>query len=719
MKNALRVFKRDMKSIIKNPVAMIIVVGICVIPSLYAWVNIKACWDPYENTGTIPIAVANNDKGTTFNDEELNIGNDVIEELKNNDKVGWKFVDSKEAELGVVDGTYYAMIEIPEDFSEDLTSLVTDNPKKPEITYKVDTKANPVAAKIAGAAKTTLVDEITANFISTVNETVFDSFNEMGEDLQDKEKKIISLKDSIIKVDQNMDLILAVLRNVNSNSANLSKYLSELKTTMPDVINGINTIGGNKQNTKSFLTNTQSTLSSAFDDADFNLKQAQGSTERIQALLKQLSIAGSENTTVDTNAILSKISAEIDAVNSRISTLIVFLGDVNDFHPNATVSQMIVSLKDIRGNLTEQKNNLDKLQKQVGNTNQVNQELVNTISNNMSKIHNDITTEINDYNSQARPQLNDIANSLIKATDDASTLIDLSQGLASQIDTLLGSGAEGTELAADISQKLYDRLTEYEDIISKMSDELKTVDNKDLVKIISILQSNPEFMGDFISDPFNLKEQPIFSIPNYGSAMTPVYTVLALWVGGLMLTAVLRTDVVDFEGSEDITIRQKYFGKMITFVTLALVQGLVVSIGNKALLGVYTVNTLLMILFALMTSFTFSIIIYTCVALLGNVGKAIAIVLMIIQLAGSGGTYPIQVDPMFFRVLQPFFPFTYAVGGFREAIAGPLVSSVALDFIVLGLVAGIFIVIGYFLKSPLHHKVSKFEAKFKESGISE
>lgn len=133
----------------------------------------------------------------------------------------------------------------------------------------------------------------------------------------------------------------------------------------------------------------------------------------------------------------------------------------------------------------------------------------------------------------------------------------------------------------------------------------------------------------------------------------------------------------------------------------------------------YTVNTFLMILFALITSLTFSIIIYTCVALLGNIGKALAIVLMIVQLAGSGGTYPIQVDPMIFRVLQPFFPFTYAVGGFREAIAGPLVSSVVLDLLVLIVMAVIFIVIGYFLKSPLHHKVNKFEAKFKASGISE
>ncbi|WP_125154265.1 YhgE/Pip domain-containing protein [Clostridium rectalis] len=719
MKNTLKVFKRDMLSMIKNPVALIVVIGICVIPSLYAWVNIKACWDPYENTSTIPIAVVNNDKGVTFNNKELNIGNDVIKKLKDNHNIGWKFVNSKQAELGVIDGTYYATIEIPENFSCDLTSLISDKPKKPEILYKVDTKTNPVATKIAGAAKTTLVDEITTNFISTVNETVFDSFNEMGENLQDKEDKIIKVKDSIIKADENMDIILAALNNVNSNSENLSNYLLELKSTIPDMIKSINTLSDNKKNSKGFLINTQDTLNNAFLNADFNFKEIESSTEKIQNLLKDLAISGSDNSSININSTLSKIKREIDFVNTRINRLVVFFQNINDLHPSKPVSQIIVNLKNIMDNLNKEKDSLDKLQQQVGSTNEVNKDLINTISSNIFNIHKDVESEIKNYNLKARPELNNIVNNLIKATDDASKLIDLSGGLVNQIDELLSSGAEGSELASDISKKLYDRLTEYKEVIGKISERLKMVDNKDLVKIISILQSNPQFMGDFISSPFNLKEEPIYAIPNYGSAMTPVYTVLALWVGGLILTSVLRTDVVDFKGSKNITIRQKYFGKMLTFITFALIQGLVVAVGNKLILGVYTVNTFLMILFSLITAFTFSIIIYSCVALLGNVGKALAIVLMIVQLAGSGGTYPIQVDPMIFRILQPFFPFTYAIGGFREAIAGPLISSVVLDLVVLIVQAFIFILIGYFLKSPLHHKVSKFEAKFKESGISE
>ncbi len=179
-RNAIKVYKRDIKSLHKNFIAIVIILGVCILPSLYAWVNIKACWDPYENTSTIPIAVINNDRGAKLKGKDLNIGDEVVKKLKNNNKIGWKFTNKKEADMGVIDGTYYASIEIPEDFSGDIISILSDNPKHPEIIYKVDTKENPVASKITGMAKTTLINEITTNFVTTVNETIFFSIDGIG-----------------------------------------------------------------------------------------------------------------------------------------------------------------------------------------------------------------------------------------------------------------------------------------------------------------------------------------------------------------------------------------------------------------------------------------------------------------------------------------------------------------------------------------------------------
>ncbi|MDU4883461.1 YhgE/Pip domain-containing protein [uncultured Clostridium sp.] len=719
MKNALLVFKRDVKSIIRNPVAIIIVLGICIIPSLYAWVNIKACWDTYKNTSTIPIAVVNNDKGSVLNDKEINVGNDVVEELKNNNEIGWEFVSEKEADLGLVDGTYYAMIQIPEDFSQDLTSIVSGNIKKPEIIYKVQTKSNPVAVKIAGAAKTSLIDQVTSNFIKTVNETIFSVANDIGEKADENKDKIIKLKDSIILLDENMDLVLSALDGTNNLSININDFLLEIENIVPDLTSGLEAAVNINNETAISADNSRNILNNTIDNLGFNLESIKDTNERIQMQLETLQNSSDNNLVSDIKSTLNDINKTIKTMNESVTSTISFLEKVNSIIQNAEVSNLIASLQNLQSKLESVQDKIQTLQNDISSTSNDLSMTLSSLSESFADINNNIISVIQKYNSNIKEELNNMFNNLIATIDDANYLINQSKGLASEIDEFINIASEGSELTAEMTKKLSESLNEFKEPIDLLSEKLKLVDNNDLINIVSILQSNPSFMGEFISEPFDIVDEAIYEIPNYGSAMAPVYTVLSLWVGGLMLTAILKTEVTDFEGSEKLTLRQKYFGKMITFVVLALIQGLVVSVGNKLILNIYTVNTTLMILFALATSFTFSIIIYTLVAIFGNVGKALSIIFMIVQLAGSGGSYPIQVDPLIFRILQPFFPFTYSLGGFREAIAGPLASSVIIDFVVLGAISILFILFGYYLKAPLHPIVSKFESKFKESGIAE
>ena len=719
MKNALLVFKRDVKSIIRNPVAIIIVLGICIIPSLYAWVNIKACWDTYKNTSTIPIAVVNNDKGSVLNDKEINVGNDVVEELKNNNEIGWEFVSEKEADLGLVDGTYYAMIQIPEDFSQDLTSIVSGNIKKPEIIYKVQTKSNPVAVKIAGAAKTSLIDQVTSNFIKTVNETIFSVANDIGEKADENKDKIIKLKDSIILLDENMDLVLSALDGTNNLSININDFLLEIENIVPDLTSGLEAAVNINNETAISADNSRNILNNTNDNLGFNLESIKDTNERIQMQLETLQNSSDNNLVSDIKSTLNDINKTIKTMNESVTSTISFLEKVNSIIQNAEVSNLIASLQNLQSKLESVQDKIQTLQNDISSTSNDLSMTLSSLSESFADINNNIISVIQKYNSNIKEELNNMFNNLIATIDDANYLINQSKGLASEIDEFINIASEGSELTAEMTKKLSESLNEFKEPIDLLSEKLKLVDNNDLINIVSILQSNPSFMGEFISEPFDIVDEAIYEIPNYGSAMAPVYTVLSLWVGGLMLTAILKTEVTDFEGSEKLTLRQKYFGKMITFVVLALIQGLVVSVGNKLILNIYTVNTTLMILFALATSFTFSIIIYTLVAIFGNVGKALSIIFMIVQLAGSGGSYPIQVDPLIFRILQPFFPFTYSLGGFREAIAGPLASSVIIDFVVLGAISILFILFGYYLKAPLHPIVSKFESKFKESGIAE
>ena len=592
--NILKVFKRDMKAIIKNPIALLIIGGICFIPSLYAWVNIAACWDPYENTSSVPIAVVNNDKGASFNGKEMNIGNEVIDELKNNHAIGWKFVDTKQADRGLIDGTYYAMIEIPEDFSEDLTSVLSENPTKPEIIYKVNTKANPVAGKITGVAQSTLVNQITSNFITTVNETAFSSLNDLGYDVDKNKDNIIKLKNSIIAIDKNMSSIKNMLNNINSNSSNLSTYLKEVQSTMPSITSGLNNISQNTENTGSLINTSKESLNSTFDNIRLNLSESQTSLDKVQSNLDELSSIASDASSAKINALISKSINEIDKVDNSVTAVINFLDAINKKIANEKIANMITSLKNIQNSLAEEKTKLNDLQSKVNSGQNVDKGLLSSISDLTKKIDGQVDNSLNRFDNDTRPALNTIADGLVTATKGASDLLGKANGLVDQINNLLSTANQGSQLANSTSEKLKNSLEEFSGVISELSSKLQDVSDDDLGKIVGILQSNPEFMGDFIANPFNIEVDAIYKVANYGSGMAPIYSVLALWVGSLILISLLKTESAEFEGSENINLRERHFGKMLTFVSLGILQGFIVAFGDKFLLGVQTVNTCLL-----------------------------------------------------------------------------------------------------------------------------
>lgn len=715
MKKGILVFKRDMKNLAKNPIALIIIIGVCLLPSLYAWVNIKACWNPYENTSTVPIAIVNKDKGATLDGKKLNVGNDVISELRKNKKIGWKFVSSEKGNMGVMDGTYYAMIEIPSNFTKDLTSVTTGKPKKPTIIYKVNTKANPVAGKITEVAEETLVNQINANFIATVNKTVFSELNTYGKDVEDSKDKIIELKKAIIALDEHMDVVNFALESVNSNSKNLTEYLKSIQSTLPQVTSGINAVADSNMSTSENIANIKDNLNNSFDGIKSTLNQINNESNQIKDIVSSLNNSDSISKNTIENAI-SQIDKQINNSKSQIDSIIKYLDQFNNIKPNEKITNLINDLNKIKDQLNNEQDQLATLKSKLDGSVESMKSTLDSINSTTSNLSSNVNNAINSYDSEVRPALNNTADSLVTATKDAATLVGSSKGLVQAVNDMLGYASKGSNLTAEMTKDLDSKLNQFKDVIHILSTELKKVNDDDLDSIIAILQSKPQLMGNYISNPFNLKSEPIYPIANYGSGMAPIYTTLALWVGGIVLVSLLKTEA---KGCNDLTIKERYIGKMITFVFLAMIQGLIVALGDKFVLGVQTENLFLFIFTAVLSSAVFTIILYTLVSLFGNIGKAIGIVMMVMQIAGSGGTYPIQVDPLIFRILQPFFPFTYTLSNLREAIAGPLLSTVMFNVVIIIGFAILSILIGYFLKEKLNNTVTKFEKEFKESGLAE
>ena len=717
MKNVFKVFKRDILSIFKNPIALLIISGLCIIPSLYAWINIKAAWDPYSNTGTLPVAVVNEDKGASLMGKDINIGNGIIDELHSNDKIGWKFVNSEEANIGLVNGKYYAMIEIPPDFSENLASITADNPKKADIIYKVNTKVNPVANKITEVAESTLVDQIKKSFVDSVNKELFEKLNNVGDTLDKNKDNIITLKDSIININNNMGLINNVLDGVSSGASNLGSYINTVKTALPQISASLSNVQSITVNTSSIIDNTNATLNTAFNNISLNLETAKSNVENVENVIKNINVNSS--TIEQTKNIIASANNKLNNINTSLNTMITFLEKINGTTANNAVSAMISNLTNIRGIVENQIESLNNASASVDQGGKLKQSIIDGLVSGSSSISNSLNNIINNYNNNTKGQLQSIGSNLSNTTKVAANLINEANGLVGKIQNVVDSASANTEMAANTAKSLQTTMNQFSGVISDLAKSLSGINNNDLDKIIGVLQGNPTLMGNFISTPFNVQQEAVFKINDYGSGMAPIYTVLALWVGALLLTSLLKVNPPHFEGIEQISIRERYFGKFLTFVSICIIQAIIMALGDKYILGVQTANLPLFVLVSIATAITFCVIIFTLVSIFGNFGKAIAIVLMVVQIAGTGGTYPIQVLPMFFRIIEPIMPFSYSVKLFREAIAGPIVSHVVYELIALATFSIIFLLLGYFFKPKFYGRVTKFEKEFEESGIGE
>ena len=405
-------------------------------------------------------------------------------------------------------------------------------------------------------------------------------------------------------------------------------------------------------------------------------------------------------------------------MSNNIKDIQDFLEKINKDSSNEVIVNMISTLENTNKVIKGIQTNISTIQTSINNG-KLDTNAVDNVKKNISNVKSNLDATSTQYTNIVKGQLNNMASSLKNSTDDAVKLISKTEGITSELENMLATATDATDLTSEMTSKLKNKLEEFSDIIKEVSDKLKSVNDNDIAQIIAILQNSPEVMSDFMSDPFKIKEESIFSIPNYGSAMAPLYTVLALWVGGVIASAIFKTEPPEFEGSENLTIKEKYFGKMMTFCFIGAMQGLIAVLGDLYLLKIHAVEPLLLVAFSVVTSLTFTIIIYTVVFLFDNLGKGISIVFLVVQLAGSGASYPIEVNPVFFRVVQPFLPFTYAVGGFREAIGGVVTANVIKDFAFLFVVSIIFTFLGYFLKLKTNNTMNKLRARFKESGLAE
>ncbi|MDF2505348.1 MAG: YhgE/Pip-like protein [Clostridium sp.] len=495
-----------------------------------------------------------------------------------------------------------------------------------------------------------------------------------------------------------------------------------MQNNLPKVTEQINSLQQATESSKTLVSDTSQTISSTASTLNNDMVQAQSINNRIQTLLQQIkdtnNSAASLTNSKDITNNINDLSNLNDSLDKTIGTDIRFLQSIVERSNNNNLSNMINSLNSLDGLIKTEGNNLNQLKTMIENKadGKSLNDKIDKISEENNEISNNITSNSNDFYVNVLPVLNNMRDNLNTNLDDVNSVLESTKVIVPQLNALAKYGIATSKLSVNQANQLNDKLSDIQNQLNELTSKMKAINGNNLNDIVKILQMNPNKLSSFISSPLDVKEVDVYGEGIFGVGLTPFYTVLAIWVGALLLCALLTTECKNFEGKGKLNFVQKHFGKMLLFLLIALIQAAVVTLGDKYILGVNPKNMVLMMEFALVSSVTFTIIIFTLVSLMGNVGKAIAVVMMVFQIAGAGGIYPIQTNPKIFGVLEPLWPFTYAINGFREAIAGPIWSNVQKNFIALGYFIIIFLLLA--ILKPVFHKVTEFmEDKFKQSGL--
>lgn len=699
MKNIMFIFKRDMKNLVTNIFAFLIAGGLCFIPSLYAWFNIYSNWDPYANTSAVNIAVFSEDEGYTDEDGNYsNIGEQVLESVKKSTSIGWVFTDTKdEAIEGVKSGKYYAAVIINNSFTYNIYNISKQDYKNPTITYYENSKKNAVAAKITDTAVSTLKTSINASLIKTMAGTVFDKTNVVADKLNNSE----SIDNMISEVEEISDKLTQMSTTIDtfiSNNNELVQSMSDMKSQIPLINDRIDS-GINKLN----QTKTQFTTST--QDADSFASELSAMTD---------SISQSADTIRQTlnNA---KIDEGLDTVKTSIS---MALNDTKNLENdlNTLVKTVInentgIAASDTIQNIKNHINQINQILSQI----EVNLDITPDITgDSIKKILDNSITQVDNlkkiYNNSLKPQLLTLTNNMTTVIDDVNTFLtgiastvngvsDVINGADTTVNNINDSLIATKQVVDDVNNKLQSAINEMRD---KDYDEKKEI-------LINLLSGDPKALSEFFSEPVKVHTELIYEIANYGSGVAPFYTVLAIWVGALVLVSLIKVDA-DKKGLDNPKLYELFFGRYLLFFLLGQVQTVICVLGDIYLLKCQVVYPGLFLLASCLTSLTFTLLIYALTISFGDVGKAISVVMIVLQIAGSGGTYPIEILPSFYRAVYIFFPFPYAINALRETVGGIYGDTYVMSILQLLIFAVASLLLGLVIRKPFI-KVNHFMEK--------
>lgn len=688
MRSIIAILKRDLSRIRGSVVALIVAVGLVIVPTLYAWFNIAGSWDPYGNTGNLKVAVANSDDGymSDLIPVRVNIGDTVVSALRENDQLDWRFVSESDAVEGVRSGEYYAAVVIPENFSSRMMTVFSSDAEHAEIVYYENQKANAIAPRVTDKAASTVRQQIDETFAKTISDVGLATTSSLLEFMDGEQ--------------------------IAAYAGNLSGTLAGAITTLRDASGSVDEFAGLLQSSTGLLDSTSDLLASAgtaskdaealVGDAKTGLSGMHDALDAAVAAINQ----SLKDSAGDYDAAAKAIDEAFGAADAHVSLTVTQLRDAS-----ADVAKRASDMRDVQDNIlaverdVEGSNLPEKLKAElvqkidiVANTvgNVANQQELlakhlsdaaasletgaaearakaQAVKDGIAEAKGSIGGVKDSYNATLKQQISDLSDAVADvarrgsdmADDLGATVTDLSHAASALSDDLAGAHEVLAGASAD--------LVSAADDLQRLKEGLDTaVTSGDLDRVRELIGSDPAALADALAAPVALDRQAVYHIKNYGSAMAPFYTTLSIWVAGIVLAAMLKANVdeADVKALGNPRLHELYLGRYAFFALLAFAQATLVCAGDLLFFGIQCEHPFQFMLVGWLAGFVFSNMIYTLTVSFGDIGKAIAVVLLVMQVAGSGGTFPIEMTADFFQAVYPFLPFTHAINAMHAAMAG-------------------------------------------------
>ena len=726
MRNIGRLFCDDIKRLTSNVVTGIIVLGLVFMPSLFSWYNIVACWDVFDNTGNLKVAVANTDEGYESDLVPLkaNIGEQVVSALRANDQLSWTFVSEEEAIDGAQSGKYYAAVVIPPSFSKDMMTFYSDEVEHAQIVYYTNEKKSAVAPKVTDQGAGGVSNQVNEVFAETLSEVALGISSALSRYANDADVsgRIGNLAHHVGTMSTQMSQAASVLTLYSSVLGSTQVLVDGSSKLLAQTREAAGQVGAVAGEGKQALCTISDAMAASSGALSYALQQSSaGYTGLSDSIDAAFSTTGS--LTANSAQQLREQATAIDVQIAQYRSIVEQLEQLKNRVDDSSKPAVEMLIKRLNASIEQQEKLRDGVLSaaasiEAGNADAQNQyaevkQLVTDAQASISGLAASYDTDIKPALDQLAAEVSSVVSSLERSAfklDAAGACLQGSAGLVS---------GQLSDARGKLDGAASDLMASSEKFASLSQSITQALSNGDLDTLRAVLNSDPAVLAATLAAPVQLERHPVYPAENFGSQMAPLYTTLALWIGSLLLLVAVRVAVSEKARKrlDAPKLYQLFLGRFGIFAVLSFLQTTCMALGNMLFLKVQVNDPLLYLVCFWLAGLVFTFVIYALVVSFANLGKAIAVLLLIVQVTSAGGSYPLQLLPEFLQALSPYLPATHVINAMRAAMMGSYQNEfwIQIGELLLFLIPAAFI--GLVLRKPLMKFLDWFVEKVEDSKL--